>query len=371
MQVPTTITTMTDSPTPALVVDVDKVQHNILRWQQHCNQYGVALRPHIKTHKTLEIARMQRAAGAQGITAAKLSEAQVFSDAGFTDIFVAYPIIGADKAAHAATLARSSKLIVGVDSLIGIAQLQAAAQHADVCIHIRVEYDTGLHRCGVDASQVYPLCNAVLQSSHLQLDGIFTYRGAWFAGANGRPAHELGIEEATMMVDMAQSLRDRGVTITSVSVGSTPTGMACATVPGITEIRPGTYVFGDDMQRLNGACTDAEVALTIVCTVISRPDATTATIDAGSKTFAGDINYEKMGLSGFASGVDLPVSLVRMSEEHGVLQIPASLDLPIGSRIALRPIHVCTTVNLSDLLYFSSASDGIVPVAVAARGKRV
>lgn len=356
--------------TPALVVDVAKVQHNILRWQQHADQYGVALRPHIKTHKTLEIARMQRAAGARGITAAKLSEAQVFADAGFDDIFVAYPVIGADKAHHAATMAHTVKLIVGVDSMVGITQLQEAAKTAGSQIGIRVEYDTGLHRCGVAAPHMDALCRAVEQASHLRLDGIFTYRGAWFAGANGRSAHELGIEEATMMVRMAQSLRDQGLTIDAVSVGSTPTGMACATVPGVTEIRPGTYVFGDDMQRLNGACRDEEVALSIVCTVISRPDATTATVDAGSKTFAGDVNYEKMGLTGFATGVEHPVALVRMSEEHGVLQIPATLDLPIGSRIALRPIHVCTTVNLSDTLYFVDAPATITPVSVAARGKR-
>jgi len=356
--------------TPALIVDVAKVQQNIDRWQQHATQHGVALRPHIKTHKTLEIARMQRASGARGITSAKLSEAEVFIDNGFDDIFIAYPIIGEDKAAHAAALARHCMLIVGVDSVVGIMQLQAAAQTAGSVIHIRVELDTGLNRCGAQSAQIAELCEIVHHSSHLQLDGIFTYRGAWFAGANGRTATALGHEEAQIMVDMATQLRALGLPIQSVSVGSTPTGMACATVPGITEIRPGTYVFGDDMQLRNGACQRDDVALHILCTVISRPSKTTATVDAGSKTFAGDVNYEKMGLTGFATGVDVPVSLVRMSEEHGVLQIPETLDLPIGSRIALRPIHVCTTVNLSDTLYFTDSQGSVTPVSVAARGKR-
>lgn len=361
---------ITHVATPALIVDIAKVQHNIDRWQQHATAHGVALRPHIKTHKTLEIARMQRTSGAHGITSAKLSEAEVFIDNGFDDVFIAYPIIGLDKAAHAAALARRVKLIVGVDSATGIAQLQAAARAADSTIAVRVEYDSGLNRCGAPASQLAELCGIVSQSANLRLDGIFTYRGAWFAGANGRSANELGIEEAQIMVNMANSLRQTGLDIHSVSVGSTPTGMACATVPGITEIRPGTYVFGDDMQLLNGACQREDVALHILCTVISRPSRTTATVDAGSKTFAGDINYEKMGLTGFATGVDVPASLVRMSEEHGVLQIPESLDLPVGSRIALRPIHVCTTVNLSDTVYFQNDHTTVTPVAVAARGKR-
>ncbi len=356
--------------TPALIVDMAKVQHNIDRWQHHATLHGVALRPHIKTHKTLEIARLQRARGAHGITSAKLSEAEVFIDNGFDDVFIAYPIIGHDKAAHAAALARRVKLIVGVDSVVGIAQLQAAAQAADSVIHVRVELDTGLNRCGTAASQMAELCEVVRYSSHLQLDGIFTYRGAWFTGANGRSATELGREEAQIMVDMATHLRQLGLPIHSVSVGSTPTGMACATVPGITEIRPGTYVFGDDMQLLNGACQLDDVALHILCTVISRPSKTTATVDAGSKTFAGDVNYEKMGLTGYATGVDVTASLVRMSEEHGVLQIPETLDLPVGSRIALRPIHVCTTVNLSDTIYFADADGNATPVFVAARGKR-
>lgn len=356
--------------TPALIVDRAKVAANIRRWQQHADSHGVALRPHIKTHKTIEIARMQRAAGAHGITAAKLSEAEVFVADGVDDVFVAYPIIGHDKALHAAHLAQQTKLIVGVDSFVGISQLHTAAAQVGSTIHVRVELDTGLHRCGVAINAMTDLCRTVMQSSQLVLDGIFTYRGAWFADARGRSAAELGHEEATMMVQAADMLRAAGIPIQSVSVGSTPTGMACATVAGITEIRPGTYVFGDDMQLLNGACTPADVALQILCTVISRPDATTATVDAGSKTFAGDINYEKMGLSGYASGVDVPASLVRMSEEHGVLRVPESLDLPVGSRIALRPIHVCTTVNLSDTLYFADEAGQITPVAVVARGKR-
>jgi D-serine deaminase-like pyridoxal phosphate-dependent protein len=357
--------------TPALIIDEQRLDANIARWQSHVNQHGVVLRPHIKTHKTIEIARKQRDAGARGITSAKLSEAECFIDAGFDDVFIAYPIIGMDKCRHAARLAQRSHLIVAVDSLHGVAQLSAAASEYQVDIHVRVEVDSGLHRCGVHPDEVLVVVDAVVQSAHLIFDGIFTYRGAWFHGANGRHPHDLGIEEAMMLVRIAEQIRQRGIPVHAVSVGSTPTGLSAATVPGITEIRPGTYVFGDDMQIYAQSCTPSQVALSILCTVISRPDERTATIDAGSKTFSGDVNFERMNLKGYATAVDYDATLVRMSEEHGVLSLAEGVDLPIGTRIALRPIHVCTTVNLSDELYLCDYGiDDCRPITVVARGKR-
>lgn len=361
---------ITSLPTPALVIDEVRVRANIERWQSLANQYGVALRPHIKTHKSFEIARMQIGAGAHGITSAKLSEAEVFIDEGFNDCFVAYPIIGIDKCAHAAQLALRCRLIVGVDSLVGITQLSVAMQAARATVGVRVEIDTGLHRCGVDPAAAIELCRAVLAAPGLSLDGIFTYRGAWFAGANGRSGYDLGIEESQMMVAVATELRANGIAINAISVGSTPTGAGAVCVPGITEIRPGTYVFGDDMQLRNGSCTVDQVGLSIWCTVISRPDAQTATIDGGAKTFSGDVFPDRMGLLGYATGVDYAATLVRMSEEHGVLQLAPGVDLPIGTRIAMRPIHVCTTVNLSDEMYLRANTGDCTPIRVVARGKR-
>jgi D-serine deaminase-like pyridoxal phosphate-dependent protein len=357
--------------TPALIVDIDRIHANIMRWQSHATQYRVALRPHIKTHKTIEIARMQQAAGAQGITAAKLSEAECFVDAGWNDVFVAYPIIGIDKCRHAARLAKKCRLTVAVDSLVGITQLASVAVDAQVVIYVRVEVDSGLHRCGVQPDDVLLLVEAVQNAPYLQFDGVFTYRGAWFASANGRIPADLGREEGELLVQVATHVRQHGIPVDSVSVGSTPTGMSAATVPGITEIRPGTYVFGDDMQIYAQSCSPSQVALSILCTVISRPDAQTATIDAGAKTFSGDVNFERLGLSGYATAVDYDATLVRMSEEHGVLRLAPGVDLPIGARIAMRPIHVCTTVNLSDELYMHETLTGeCTPISIVARGKR-
>jgi D-serine deaminase-like pyridoxal phosphate-dependent protein len=332
----------------------------------------VALRPHIKTHKSIEIAHMQRVAGAVGITAAKLSEAQVFIDAGFDDVFVAYPIVTADKCAHAAQLAQRARLVVAADSLFGLQQLSAAAQSLGSSIGIRLEVDTGLHRCGLPPAELLGMAQHCIGLPGLFFDGIFTYRGAWFAGSNGRSPTELGIEEGRIMVELAAQLRAAGIAVPAVSVGSTPTGWSAATVPGVTEIRPGTYVFGDDMQLyMANSCTPSQVALAIHCTVVSRPDATLATVDGGSKTFSGDMNPEKAGLRGYATALDCDAVLLRMNEEHGVLHLASDVDLRIGQRIALRPNHVCTTVNLSDVLYlYDATTDHYQPIHVAARGRR-
>ena len=362
---------LSDIPTPALVVDKTILTANIARWQQHADACGVGLRPHIKTHKSIEIATMQRAAGACGITAAKLSEAEIFVDAGFNDVFVAYPIVGRAKAAHAAQLALRCRLIVGVESAITIADLSAAAGAAGATIYVRIEVESGLQRCGAPPQHVASLARLVAAAPGLVLDGIFTYRGAWFAGAGGRSPAELGRAEGELMVALAQDLRAAGIPINSVSVGSTPTGWAAAGVSGVTEIRPGTYVFGDMMQRKAESASDADLALQIHCTVISRPSATTATIDGGSKTFAGDINYERAGLPGYAVVSGANGALVRMSEEHGVIAFAEPTDIPVGARLALCPIHVCTTVNLSDIAYLcDSSTNECSPFQIVARGKR-
>lgn len=362
---------ISDIPTPALLVDQTILAANIMRWQQHADSCGVGLRPHIKTHKSIDIASMQRAAGACGITAAKLSEAEVFVDAGFTDVFVAYPIVGRAKAEHAARLALRSRLIVGVENEIAIADLSAAAVVAGATIHIRIEVESGLQRCGAAPEHVRALAHTVEAAPGLLLDGIFTYRGAWFAGADGRSPAELGRAEGELMVALAQELRADGIAINSVSVGSTPTGWAAAQVAGVTEIRPGTYVFGDLMQRKAESASEQDLALRILCTVVSRPSATTATVDGGSKTFAGDINFERAGLPGYAVVEGMGGFLVRMSEEHGVVVFPEPTDLSVGARIALIPIHVCTTVNLSDIAYMCDASTNeYSPYPIVARGKR-
>jgi D-serine deaminase-like pyridoxal phosphate-dependent protein len=357
--------------TPCLLIDLDRMAANIQRWQAAIAAAGVGLRPHVKTHKSPELARMQLAAGAAGITVAKLGEAEVFAAHGCGDIFVAYPVIGAQKWRRAAELARTCRLIVGADSAIGARGLSAAAAAAGTTIGVRVEIDTGLNRSGVPPERALELCRLALELPGLKLDGLFTFRGGSFPGSAGRSAAELGREEGELMVALAEELRSSDVPIQSISVGSTPTSRAAAQVPGVTEVRPGTYIFSDYMQAEAGNVSYDEVALSILCTVVSRPAPDKATVDGGSKTFSGDIVPERLKLKGYARAVGMEAYVESMSEEHGVVRLGPGAEMREGDRVAFYPIHVCPTVNLSDELI--GVRNGVVEQVfpILARGKRM
>lgn len=354
--------------TPSVLVDLARLKRNVANFAGSARSTGVDLRPHVKTHKTVEIAELQRAAGAVGITVAKLSEAEVYVAAGFDDIFVAYPIVGEQKWRHAAELARRCRLIVGVESNFGIEGLAAAAKAAGVVIAVRVEFDSGLRRSGASVDQLAALCEEVMRNDGLELEGIFTFRSSAFPGSQGRSIAALGKEEGELLADVATALRDAGFPIRSVSGGSTPTGLHVASVPGVTEIRPGTYVFNDLMVRADGGCEEDALALTILATVVSRPDESMAIIDAGSKTLAGD---GEMGPSGACHHGELVGDggyLAWLNEEHGAVRLLNDFQPRIGERVRVYPVHVCTVVNLASTLVVVDGDRVIDRWTVAARG---
>lgn len=362
---------LTEVDTPALLVELARLEKNIRRYADSAAKARVRLRPHIKTHKTLEIAKMQLQAGAGGITAAKLGEAEVFAEAGIEDIFVAYPIIGPEKARRAARLAQHCRLIVGVESEKGVQQLSEAASQIGSTLLVRVEIDSGLGRTGVGQEAAGKLCRQVLDAPGLSLDGIFTFRGASFPEASSRDPQILGRLEGEMMVAIAEWLRRAGIPIQEISVGSTPTASSAAEVPGITEVRPGTYVFFDRMTTQVGTSTPDELALSILATVVSRPAPELAIIDAGSKTFCGDVIPANVGLEGYGATIDGQNGVViRMNEEHGTVRLAPGFSPEIGDKLLFFPNHVCTTVNLSDEVLVTQG--GVVKTIwrVAARGRR-
>jgi D-serine deaminase-like pyridoxal phosphate-dependent protein len=356
--------------TPCLVVDLERLEANIQAWQAAVSAGGAGLRPHVKTHKSPVLAHMQLDAGAIGITVAKLGEAEVFVAHGCQDIFVAYPIIGEHKWRRAARLAGMCRLTVGVDSLIGARGLSMAAAAAGTTIGVRVEVEQGLGRSGINPAELGSLCRAIMDMPGLALDGIFAYRSVFFPNAAQLSAEEAGRREGEIMVALAQTLRDDGIPVRSISVGSTPTARSAAQVPGVTEVRPGTYIFGDYMMAMRHVVDDDDLALAVLCTVVSRPAADIATIDGGSKTFSGDIWPASEGLPGYARAAGMTAHLERMSEEHGVVRLGKDANPQIGDRMALHPLHVCTVVNLSDELI--GVRNGRVEAVwpILARGKR-
>jgi D-serine deaminase-like pyridoxal phosphate-dependent protein len=356
--------------TPALLVDLDRMERNIQEWQASISSHNVKLRPHVKTHKVPDIARLQLEAGASGITVAKVAEAEVFAAQGIKDIFIAYPIVGITKWQRVAELARNCQIIVGVDSEIGARGLNQAARDTAVVLQVRVEIEAGLGRSGVLPEDALGLCQLIQTLPNLELDGIFGFRSIFFAGAAGRTPEEIGREEGKFFVEIAENLRSSGILIRNISIGSTPTARFAARVAGVTEVRPGTYIFGDYMMAGLGVLDFENVALSILCTVTSHSKPGQVTIDGGSKTFCGDSAPNKLNLKGYAKAVHHETYLESMSEEHGVVTLGAGVELNVGDRLAFYPIHVCTTVNLSDELI--GMRNGRVEKVwqVQARGKR-
>ncbi len=367
-------TSIDELDTPVQVVDLDKLEANIRAMQEAVNAGGARLRPHIKTHKIPEIGRMQEAAGGHGIAVAKVAEAEVFAEAGFDDIVIAYPVVGPMKWRRIAELATRCRVTVNLESEVAARGLSEAATAAGVTILVQIDVDTGFHRCGVspdDPDEAIRLGRLVHSLPGLEMDGITTHRSAFFPDHGGRPVAELGKQEGEIMVALAEQLRAAGIPIREVTCGSTPTAIAAAAVPGITEVRAGTYVFGDLIMAGVGAIARDDISLSIVSTVQSRPYAARATFDGGMKTFMGEaFPSPPKFLKGYGEAVDLPIYLEGLTEEHGLAVVPPGTELAIGDRVAFYPNHVCTTVNLSNEIV--GVRNGRVEVVwpVAARGAR-
>lgn len=352
--------------TPALIVDVDRLDANIARWAAFAREAGVRLRPHGKTHKCVEIARKQLDAGAVGLTLAKVGEAEVMAASGIPDIFLAYEVVGQPKLPRLLALARTARIRVGVDSAEGAEALARAAQAAGLVIDVLLEVDSGLGRCGVQPGDpLMALAKHVARVRGLRIAGLFTYRGY----RTDREA--AGREEGEIMVREADRLRAAGIEIEEVSVGSTPTGRSAGRVPGVTEIRPGTYVFNDATQVRWGSAAPEECALTILTRVISRPSGDVAILDAGSKVLTTERGpFSSRGEShGVMRGFP-DCQIDRLWEEHGRVQLTdEARRLQVGALVEVIPTHICPTVNLAERLVCVQEGRVVGTWAVAARAR--
>ncbi|GGA09928.1 alanine racemase [Paenibacillus marchantiophytorum] len=338
--------------TPCVIIDSALVDRNIQVMADAIKQHQVKLRPHAKTHKMPAIARQQIEAGAVGITVAKISEAEVMAASGINNIFVAYPIVTPSKIERAVRLSEQIELIIGVDSLAGAQQLEQIAAVHGHSLQVRLEIDTGFRRTGVLYEQASALAAQIARMPHLRLTGIYTFRGSFHAGKATLDVAAAGLEEGTLMVQLAERLRAEGIAIVDVSVGSTPTAISAAAVEGVTEVRPGTYVFHDRMQARLGVCDIADCAGSVLVTIVSRPSADLIIVDGGSKTFATDVQpgTEPLQLRGFGHIMNLEDAyLVRLSEEHGMIELGPLAQtalLQVGDKLRIIPNHICSTVNL-------------------------
>lgn len=343
--------------TPMLIVDEAIVQQNIDDMAEMAAGFGVALRPHIKTHKSTVVARKQLDAGAVGIMCAKIGEAEVFADAGITNIAVGYQIIGDLKIRRLLELMERADLTVTFDALSAAESLSSALQREGRELSVMLDVDTGLHRTGVPFGQpATDLALAVARLPGLKLVGVMTYEGQ-AAGEPPETIRGVALQAGERLVETAESIRKAGVPIQTVSVGSTPCSMYTPSVDGVTEMRPGTYVFRDTMGFRYGIYGPDRCAVRYLATVASRPAPDRAILDSGAKTLAAD---GSPGWPGYGYVVGHPeVRIDRLYEEHGVAILPDGEEgFALGDRVEIIPNHVCTSVNLHDRM--TVVRDGVV-----------
>jgi D-serine deaminase-like pyridoxal phosphate-dependent protein len=354
-----------DLDTPAVVIDLDRVDANIARMQQLLDGRGVDLRPHAKTHKSPFFAERQLGAGAVGITVAVLGEAAVMADAGIEDVFVAYPVwaVG-EKARRVRGLAGRIRLAVGVDSVEGATQLGRALDGVSARPEVLIEIDSGERRTGTDAERVVGVARAIVDAD-LELRGVFTHGGHAYRGPD--EVISAAADEGSTLEAAVARLRDAGFDVPVVSAGSTPTAVAASADP-ITEERPGTYVFGDRQQANLGGSDPSSLALSVAATVVSTAVEGGCVLDSGAKALAKD----KPGwLAGHGVVPQLPGAIIRsVYDHHAVLDLPPDLPPPrVGDVVAVVPNHACPVVNLSDELVLTRAGAVVEHLPVLARGR--
>lgn len=360
--------------TPVVVVDLDKLETNIREMAEFAREAGVSLRPHIKSHKTVEIARKQMAAGAVGVTVAKLGEAEVMVEAGISDILIAYQVVGEVKLRRLMDLMGRATITVAVDTLPGARMLAEAARGRGRHVPVVVEVNSGLDRCGVlPGEETLCLVRQLLELPELIFKGLMTHAGQAYGASSPRQVAEIGRHEGEVMVATAGLLRKSGIPVETVSVGSTPTVKTSGRVKGVTEIRPGNYVFYDAIQHGLGVAPLERCALSVLATVISRPAPGRAVIDAGSKTFALDKGAHGTAVvQGFGVVKGLPGwQLTRLSEEHGILEDAAKMEREpeAGEVLEIIPNHACPVVNLTDRVLVVRSGKAVDEWRVAARGR--
>jgi len=325
-----------DLDTPAVTVDLDRLAANIAKLQKYLDAYGIANRPHIKTHKVPAIARQQLAAGAVGITCQKIGEAEVMADAGLLDIFLPYNIVGAVKLDRLIALARRTTLSVTADSAFTVRGLSDAATRAGITISVLVEFETGIGRCGVQTP------SEALELAEL----IALLPGVTFGGLMAYPHNA----QTDVFVDEARALLARkGLPVPRISLGGTASMWNAHLRHGVTEYRAGMYIYGDRYTIGNGAMTQGDCALGVLTTVVSRPTPDRGILDAGSKTLSSDL----LGQDGYGLIIEYPEArITTLSEEHGHADFSSCARRPvIGERVTVIPNHCCPVSNLANRVY--------------------
>ncbi|HKK57802.1 D-TA family PLP-dependent enzyme [Marinobacter sp.] len=345
-----------DIDTPAVLIDLDVAENNVRKFQAHCDEHGLKLRPHIKTHKLPMLAKAQVEAGAIGITCQKVSEAEVMiSEGGIEDVLITFNILGAEKTRRLRALSERVKLSVVADNTDVVDGLSEAFADADTPLDVLVECDTGAARCGVTSAEAAAsLAHHIENKVGLRFAGLMTY-----------PPVGAEAETQAWLEKAVEAVEKRGLSVDVISNGGSPGMWQAQDVPIATEYRIGTYVYNDRSLEARGVCGWDDCALSVMATVISVPADDRAVIDCGTKVLTSDL----LGLDGSGHVLGRPdIKVAGLSEEHGVLTAQ-NINLAVGDRIRIVPNHACVVSNMLDEVVLVRGDELIGSHPVAARGK--
>jgi D-serine deaminase-like pyridoxal phosphate-dependent protein len=369
------VATLTELQTPLVVIDAPAMTRNIARMAEAAAAGGKRLRPHGKTHKSGWIARQQVAAGAVGLTCAKPGEAEVFAEAGIEDLRIAYPL-SPTYAPRVLALMDRVRLSIVVDDL-GVAQAWSdVIQRAGRRLQVLVKIDVGTHRCGVDPRErdAVAFVTSVSRMPGLDLRGLLSHAGHSYAASSADDVARIAREEIALLLELVEGCRANDVVLAEISVGSTPQALVSATLDGITELRPGNYVFHDRTQVGLGVVDWSGCALRVHASVVSA-GGDRIVLDSGSKVLSSD---GARGYGGAAQGFgvvlgpdgqpDANLLIERLSEEHAVVRVTGAPRLRIGDRVTIVPNHACVVANLTNRYVVADGEDVLDHPIVDARG---
>lgn len=372
---------LSDLPTPQVLIDHTRAMNNIARVQALASAAGHRLRPHAKTHKSPVVARWQIDAGAIGIACAKIGEAEVFADAGITDIRLPYPVNPVNAPRLLALMDRAAISII-VDHADVARGWSNAMRRAGRTLDVLVKVDVGFHRCGIDPhGDALGFVQTVAALPGLTLRGLLSHAGHAYHAASEDTLCAIAKEEAATLVDLKERATAAGIAIGEISVGATPTLRFSAGQPGVTELRPGNYVYFDRTQVALGAASLDDCALTVLATVVAKHPGRII-LDCGSKTLTNDqargiaaspgygaILAGESDALDYAREIDETLLIERLSEEHATVRVTGATRLEPGDRVRVLPNHSCVVSNLVDVVRLVDGDQVIDSIPVAARGR--
>lgn len=356
--------------TPAVAIELDIVENNIRSLVENAKKYGIVHRPHTKTHRSVELARLQLSLGAKGITCAKLGEAEVMADTGISDIFICYPLIGPEKLARLGKLLMKANISTLINSFEGASGLSELGVSLGKVIPVRIDLDGGLRRGGLQpGAPALEFANSVRDLPGIRIVGLMYYGGLIYHEKDRAGMEAIARKEQKELLETTALLRANGFTIDVLSGGTSFSGKMPELLNGITEIRSGHYIFNDCGQLFSGFASEEDCALRVVTSVVSLVDERHAILDAGTKVLTSDGCERHPGFGAVIGRPDMVITA--LNEEHAFLESEQPLNLKIGDKLAIVPNHCCVVCNMFDEVCGIRGGKLDHMIRIDARGKSV